>query len=267
MTVVERVSVLVALALALIGVLSIVRSRRGAPMSRHLPGGPVFLWLIPIVLIAVALPVAGLPRYRAPADPFILLLAALGTVAIWDRLRSAERGTRRRAGVAGLATVGAILLAGCGTAPEPSPRPQAPPDPDLIERIDAACASAHERTAAIGRRMLAGPETGGSLEFITEQLVAPAIPLRARLARRIRHEVAGQEPNGALADYIALFDPIGELMHQRLEAGRRGDVAESKRLEDLIFPLGNEQANAARNAGLDFCARDFVETALGAEGG
>lgn len=48
--------------------------------------GPVFLWLIPAFGILAAAPVAGSPRYRAPADPFFALLAAVALGALWVRL-------------------------------------------------------------------------------------------------------------------------------------------------------------------------------------
>ena len=50
------------------------------------PGGPVFLWLVPILLVVATLPFVGLPRYRLPADPFLLILAAIGMTWIWDRI-------------------------------------------------------------------------------------------------------------------------------------------------------------------------------------
>lgn len=43
-------------------------------------------------MILTAIPIAGLPRYRLPADPFLLILAAIGIVwirdIVGDRLRS-----------------------------------------------------------------------------------------------------------------------------------------------------------------------------------
>jgi hypothetical protein len=54
--------------------------------------GPLFLWLVPILLLLVAAPINGLPRQRTPADPFILILAAIGLAWLWDR-RAAGRVT------------------------------------------------------------------------------------------------------------------------------------------------------------------------------
>jgi 4-amino-4-deoxy-L-arabinose transferase-like glycosyltransferase len=90
----ERIGFAIAVALAMLGVVAIVRSRSGRdPRLRglpRLPRGPWFLWLIPILTVAAAAPVAGLPRYRLPADPFLLILVAIGILWLWD-LASARR--------------------------------------------------------------------------------------------------------------------------------------------------------------------------------
>lgn len=85
----DRVALALAAVLALFGVLAIARTRRAGGRHR-IPAGPLFLWLVPILMIATAIPIAGLPRYRLPADPFLLILAAIG--AVWV----AERLTRRK---------------------------------------------------------------------------------------------------------------------------------------------------------------------------
>lgn len=80
----ERIGLGLAVALVLIGVLAIARSRR--PGRRRIATGPLFLWLVPILLILVAAPINGLPRQRTPVDPFILILAAIGVAWIWEVL-------------------------------------------------------------------------------------------------------------------------------------------------------------------------------------
>jgi len=79
----ERIGLGLAAIFALIGVVAIVRSRR--PGLRRIPSGPLFLWLVPILLILVAAPINGLPRQRTPADPFIMILAAIGVAWIYAR--------------------------------------------------------------------------------------------------------------------------------------------------------------------------------------
>lgn len=86
---VERAGIAVAGVLALLGAFAILRSRSrsrsgGAPPL--IPSGPLFLWLVPILMILLAAPIAGLPRYRLPADPFLLILAAIGLGWLWDRV-------------------------------------------------------------------------------------------------------------------------------------------------------------------------------------
>ena len=79
----ERIGLGVAIVFAALGVAALLR--------RRFPRGPGFLWLIPVLTVAVAAPIAGLPRYRVPADPFLLILAALGVIWAWE-----EAGARWR---------------------------------------------------------------------------------------------------------------------------------------------------------------------------
>jgi 4-amino-4-deoxy-L-arabinose transferase-like glycosyltransferase len=64
--------------LAVPGVVVLVRWREDP--------GPLFLWLTPLLLVAGLLPIIGLPRYRAPADPFIVMLAAIALAHAWSWL-------------------------------------------------------------------------------------------------------------------------------------------------------------------------------------
>jgi hypothetical protein len=45
-------------------------------------------WLCPVALLAPTVPVIGAARYRSPADPFVVMLAALALAALWGRLRA-----------------------------------------------------------------------------------------------------------------------------------------------------------------------------------
>ena len=71
-------SLYVVLLLALVGAVAEVRSRG--------PRAPAFLWASPLLALLPALAIYGLPRYRAPADPFLIMLAALGILAAWQRV-------------------------------------------------------------------------------------------------------------------------------------------------------------------------------------
>ena len=87
----ERAGLAAVVALAVIGVLAILSTRprlRGEEAGRRrVPAGPLFIWLIPVGMIVTAMPIAGLPRYRLPADPFLLILAAIGLVWLRDLAR------------------------------------------------------------------------------------------------------------------------------------------------------------------------------------
>jgi 4-amino-4-deoxy-L-arabinose transferase-like glycosyltransferase len=83
----ERIGLGVAVPLALLGAILLLRSwsagrRRGG--TPRLPTGPAFLWLVPTAMLAVAIPIAGVPRYRLPADPFLMMLAAIGVLWLLD---------------------------------------------------------------------------------------------------------------------------------------------------------------------------------------
>jgi 4-amino-4-deoxy-L-arabinose transferase-like glycosyltransferase len=94
----ERAGIALATALAVLGIFGIVRSgrARSAGEPPRIPHGPLYLWLVPVLVIAAATPLLGLPRYRLPADPFLLILAAIGAVWLWDRwtVRTPESAAR-----------------------------------------------------------------------------------------------------------------------------------------------------------------------------
>lgn len=84
----ERIGLGVAVLLAVVALLAMFRfglARRSQGDPARLARGPWFLWLTPILMILAAALFAGLPRYRLPADPFLLILAAIGLCWLWDR--------------------------------------------------------------------------------------------------------------------------------------------------------------------------------------
>jgi 4-amino-4-deoxy-L-arabinose transferase-like glycosyltransferase len=78
------VSGYVLLALAVLGAVAQARWFR----ARR---APAFVWAVPVLMVLPALVVYGLARYRAPLDPFLVMLAALAIVGAFDR-RRARRG-------------------------------------------------------------------------------------------------------------------------------------------------------------------------------
>jgi 4-amino-4-deoxy-L-arabinose transferase-like glycosyltransferase len=73
-------SLYVVLVLALVG----AGAQLGLLPSRH---APPFVWLVPALLLLPALAIYGLARYRAPVDPFLVMLAAVAVMALVDRTR------------------------------------------------------------------------------------------------------------------------------------------------------------------------------------
>lgn len=87
----ERVALAVVALLCLVGTLALITSRPSQAGSRGeapgLPRGPLFFWLLPTLIIVMTAFLNGLPRDRLPADPFLLILAAIGATVLWDRAR------------------------------------------------------------------------------------------------------------------------------------------------------------------------------------
>jgi 4-amino-4-deoxy-L-arabinose transferase-like glycosyltransferase len=87
----ERVGLAIVALLALAGTLALIVSRPsktrncGEPVG--LPRGPLFFWLLPALIVLMTAFLNGLPRDRLPADPFLLILAAIGAAVLWDRVR------------------------------------------------------------------------------------------------------------------------------------------------------------------------------------
>lgn len=75
-----RAELYAAIALALAG--AVVLTRRRA-------WGPGWVWLAAALLALSVLPTSGVPRYRAPLDPFLMMLAAVAVVA-WRERRAAR---------------------------------------------------------------------------------------------------------------------------------------------------------------------------------
>jgi 4-amino-4-deoxy-L-arabinose transferase-like glycosyltransferase len=58
----------------------------GGAFTRAARRAPVALWGVPLFTALSCVLFLGLTRYRSPADPFVVMLAALGLLAAWDRL-------------------------------------------------------------------------------------------------------------------------------------------------------------------------------------
>lgn len=71
--------------LALVGVAGIVT-------RRSVSFGPWWFWLAPVLLLVSTVILVGSPRYRAPLDPFLILLATVPVVEAWRRWREPVQG-------------------------------------------------------------------------------------------------------------------------------------------------------------------------------
>jgi 4-amino-4-deoxy-L-arabinose transferase-like glycosyltransferase len=277
---IERLGLAAAVAFALVGVVEIARSQRRSKADRRaptVPRGPWFLWAVPILLLAAAAPVNGLPRYRLPADPFLLILAAVGVAFAWDRVAALRaRGGRLIRTTAGVLAVTAIVaLAGCGgggsstagetgagstkqAAPPSAPASQSDPSSRrFVRRGNAICSQLRAEAARLGQRLRQGVGPN--------ELFGPAIRILERQADRFR--ALPLPPGDATARrYVELFDPLEELVHQRAHAGAIGDLGEEQELDQLIFPLVREQREFARASGLAACDVNFGRVFIEAGG-
>ncbi|MGI8507295.1 MAG: hypothetical protein ACR2MK_10940, partial [Solirubrobacteraceae bacterium] len=73
--------------------------------------GPWWLWAIPVAVVVVTIPTVGNPLKRAPLDPFLILIAAIGAAGAAEAMRSRSAiaareglGGRRRGILAGRIT-------------------------------------------------------------------------------------------------------------------------------------------------------------------
>jgi 4-amino-4-deoxy-L-arabinose transferase-like glycosyltransferase len=275
---VERLSLALAALLAGIAMFAFAsaarRRRRGEQHVWPRPG-PLFLWLVPLLVILTAAPLGGLPRYRLPADPFLLMAGGVGLVWAWDRVR--RRRAAARAALAAGAVLGALMLAGCGgddpdggpTAPSATraeePRDAvAPGKAGYIRRADAICAEAIAETRAFRKRLgsVPPPPAPSAVAQFTEALVAPGIPILERQARRLRALPRPADDAETLEAYLGLFDVTSALLRERLRVGREGNLTVGLELEDRIFAIGDEQLELAREYGFETCSTDLGRVLL-----
>lgn len=132
---------------------------------------------------------------------------------------------------------------------------------EIASRADSNCRDFLLEARRIGRKAFGDAPPTTILELATERLVKPSIPVLEGMAKRQQ----GLEPEADSSSfnlYAELFDPIVAIARERLAAGRAGDAAKAKRLEELLTNLGLEQRQAAREAGLADCDIDFQHALL-----
>jgi 4-amino-4-deoxy-L-arabinose transferase-like glycosyltransferase len=72
----------VTLSAQLVTALAVLALLAAGVRRRRLPLGPWWLWGIPLLTLAVTIPMVGNPLKRAPLDPFLIVLAAAGLAAL-----------------------------------------------------------------------------------------------------------------------------------------------------------------------------------------
>jgi 4-amino-4-deoxy-L-arabinose transferase-like glycosyltransferase len=70
-----------------IGFLVMLPLALAGALTRRARRAPPWFWLCPVAIWITTVALAGFIRYRAPVDPFVAMLAALGAVAAYERLR------------------------------------------------------------------------------------------------------------------------------------------------------------------------------------
>lgn len=162
-------------------------------------------------------------------------------------------------------------LSGCGggdeeTVASPNRVATGPADPAYARKANAICREALARTRQLGRSFTSAeitPAAPDLLALTTEKLVRPGIAIRAQMARALRRLPPPKRGQESVEAYIELFDPLEELSRLRLRAGVEHDLDQANRAEGLMRELAEEQKAAARLAGLQVCATDFVTAAFG----
>jgi 4-amino-4-deoxy-L-arabinose transferase-like glycosyltransferase len=268
----ERIALALIVPFALAGAVLLARRHRRIRVAGNAAGDPLsataFVWLIPVLVLLAAALVAGLPRYRLPADPFMLILAALAIERCAVRL-AARRGTAagKRAGAATAMLLACAAVAGCGSSDETTTAattttaaPKAEISKDAyIKQADAVCAKSLARTQRLVEQALGsgdGANADSITDFATDALVRPGLEIRRDLAAQLE-KLPQPPPDPNLDTFLKLFPTTEALIEQRLEAGEKGDNERAIEIDTMLVDLGAEQQAAAAAYGFDDCSANF----------
>lgn len=117
---VSRAGAWVLALLAVAGVAAMLARPRG---SR----GPLFVWLVPVLLFLTTVPVNGSPRYRAVIDPYLVLLAGLALAEAGRRLSTRPSGRRASSTYSSRSVSDSVRPAGTARPASDPTDPSAPP--------------------------------------------------------------------------------------------------------------------------------------------
>jgi hypothetical protein len=170
--------------------------------------------------------------------------------------------------VRGVALLAVVLAIGSGASScgggDDGETARPPSEPDIgvipagvVSRADGNCRWMLRNVKRVARSVDLSDYTSG-FQLTTEAFAKPGIKLVKSLARR-QGSLRASADDPRFDAYVELFDPIIVLGEQRLKAGLAGQEARSKHLQDLLTELGDEQREAAGQAGLAACDVDFLE--------
>jgi hypothetical protein len=158
----------------------------------------------------------------------------------------------------------ASLLGGCGSGGGSSSvsTTASTPAADAARQAreaDAICTRMVVDAHRLGRkaRTVDPSEYADTLDFTTEALIAPALPVIERSARELR-AVRGMGDKPQLDAYVGMFDPILSLLIERVKAGRHGDTQQAHEIEEQLIEFGAIQKTLAKEAGLKACTVDLI---------
>lgn len=158
-----------------------------------------------------------------------------------------------------------LAIAGCGSGGATSTEvtsaaPTAAAATRQVREVEGVCRRMAAEAGRLGRKVLASTDVGeyeSTLEFTTEALVAPALPVVEKRAAELR-AIRGDAAEPELSAFVNLFDPILALLDDRVQAGRQGESEEAHELELQLIDLGQIQHALAKEAGLKGCEVDLV---------
>ncbi len=166
----------------------------------------------------------------------------------------------------------ALAVAGCGGGDEetttaappvqgerpPSKQNDSPPSSAYVKRAEAACADMVAEAKRLGQAFQQRKNFPSDPLQTTTQLMAPAIPVLATSAKRLR-ALGDESGNPDFEAYVGIYDPILALLRQRIEAGEAGDRERAQDLEAQLLDMVALQRQLAAAAGLAECDVDFIE--------
>jgi outer membrane murein-binding lipoprotein Lpp len=169
--------------------------------------------------------------------------------------------------IAAALVVVACLLAGCGSgggttgATTTASTISAAAAKQQKGEADAICTRMIAEAHRLGRKALAAGvgEYDNTLEFTTDGLIAPALPVVERSVRELR-AVTTEAGEPQLDGYVAMWDPILSLLIERVQAGRQGEGEQAHQIEEQLIELAGIQKDLAKEAGLKVCTVNLIDS-------